>query len=44
MNAQEIAEVIAEYLIDNKDLVIEIIKDKDKETLQEEIYDELTEV
>lgn len=43
MNAYEIAEVIAEYLVDNKDLTIAMIKDNDKETLQDEIYAELTE-
>lgn len=43
MNAYEIAEVIAEYLVDNKELVIAMIKDNDKETLQDEIYAELTE-
>ena len=44
MSAQEIAEVIAEYFLDNKDLVIAILKDNDKETLQDEIYNELTEI
>ena len=39
----QIAEVIAEYLVDNKELVIAMIKDNDKETLQDEIYAELTE-
>lgn len=43
MNAYEIAGVIAVYLLDNQDLVVEMIKDNDKETLQDEIYDELTE-
>nr|DAE62594.1 MAG TPA: Transcriptional regulator C-terminal region [Caudoviricetes sp.] len=43
MNAYEIAEVLAEYLVDNKDLIIALIKDNDKETLQDEIYAELTE-
>lgn len=43
MNAYEIAEVIAEYLVDNKDLTIAMIKDNDMETLQDEIYAELTE-
>lgn len=43
MNAYEIAEVIAEYLVDNKDFTIAMIKDNDKETLQDEIYAELTE-
>lgn len=31
------------YLVDNKELVIAMIKDNDKETLQDEIYAELTE-
>ena len=44
MTEKEIAEVIAEYLVDNKDLVIAMLKDNDKEMLQIEIYDELTEV
>ena len=44
MTEKEIAEVIAEYLVDNKDFVIAMLKDKDKEMLQIEIYDELTEV
>lgn len=44
MSTKEIAEVIAEYLVDNKDLVIAMLKDNDKETLQSEIFDELTEV
>ena len=44
MTANEIAEVIAEYLVDNKDLVIAMLEDNDKEMLQIEIYDELTEV
>ena len=44
MTAKEIAEVIAEYLVDNKDLVIAMLEDNDKEMLQIEIYDELTEV
>lgn len=43
MNAYEIAEAIAEYLVDNKDFTIAMIKDNDKETLQDEIYAELTE-
>ena len=43
MHPYEIAEVIAEYLVDNKDLTIAMIKDNDKETLQDEIYAELTE-
>lgn len=44
MSTKETAEVIAEYLVDNKDLVIAMLKDNDKETLQSEIFDELTEV
>ena len=44
MTEKEIAEVIAEYLVDNKDFVIAMLKDNDKEILQIEIYDELTEV
>ena len=44
MNAHEIAEVIAEYLVNNKNLVIVMIEDNDKETLKDEIYDELTEI
>lgn len=44
MTEKEIAEVIAEYLVDNKDLAIAMLKDNDKEMLQIEIYDELTEV
>ena len=42
MNAHEIAKVTAEYLVDNKDLIIAMIIDNDKEMLQDEIYDELT--
>ena len=44
MNAHEIAEVIAEYLVNNKNLVIVMIEDNDKETLKDEIYDVLTEI
>ena len=44
MTEKEIAEVIAEYLVDNKDFVVAMLKDNDKEMLQIEIYDELTEV
>ena len=44
MTEKEIAEVIAEHLVDNKDFVIAMLKDNDKEMLQIEIYDELTEV
>lgn len=42
MNVRKMAEIIAEFLIDNKDMVIAMIKEHDKEMLQEEIYDELT--
>ena len=44
MTEKEIAEVIAEYLVDNKDFVIAMLKDNDKEMLQIEIYDELSDV
>ena len=44
MNAREIADVIAEYLVNEKDLAIALIKNNDKEELADEIYDELTEV
>jgi len=44
MNAREIADVIAEYLINEKDLAIAMIKNNDKEELADEIYDELTEI
>lgn len=44
MNAREIADVIAEYLVNEKDLAIAMIKNNDKEELADEIYDELTEV
>ena len=44
MTEKEIAEVIAEYLVYNQDFVIAMLKDNDKEMLQIEIYDELTEV
>ena len=44
MNARESADVIAEYLINEKDLAIAMIKNNDKEELADEIYDELTEV
>jgi len=29
---------LQKYLVDNKDLIIAMIKDNDKETLQDEIY------
>lgn len=44
MNAREIADAIAEYLINEKDLAIAMIKNNDKEELADEIYDELTEI
>lgn len=44
MNAREIADVIAEYLINEKDLAIAMIKNNDKEELADEIYNELTEI
>ncbi len=44
MNAREIADVITEYLINEKDLAIAMIKNNDKEELADEIYDELTEI
>jgi hypothetical protein len=44
MNAREIADVIAEYLVNEKDLAIAMIKNNDKEELADEIYDELTEI
>ena len=42
MNAKEIAEVIAEFLIEEKDFIFPVILENDKETLQDEIYCELT--
>ena len=44
MNAREIADVIAEYLVNVQDLAISMIKNNDKEELADEIYDELTEI
>ena len=44
MNAREIADVIAEYLVNEKDLAIAMIKNNDKEELADEIYYELTEI
>lgn len=43
MNAMEISDVIAEYLIENSDTVIELINEEDKSALINEIYEELTE-
>lgn len=42
MNAMEISEVIAEYLIENSDTVMELIHEEDKSALTDEIYEELT--
>lgn len=36
--------MIAEYLVNEKDLAIAMIKNNDKEELADEIYDELTEI
>ena len=44
MNAKEIAEVIAEFLIEEKDFIFPVILENDKETLQDEIFHELTEI
>ena len=44
MNAKEIAEVITEFLIEEKDFIFPVILENDKETLQEEIFHELTEI
>ena len=43
MNAMEISDVIAEYLIENSDSVIELINEEDKSALTDTIYEELTE-
>lgn len=42
MNAMEISDVIAEYLIENSDNIIELIHEEDKSALTDEIYEELT--
>lgn len=42
MGAREVAEAIADYLISDKDLIIAMLKDNDKDKLTDEIYDELT--
>lgn len=42
MNAMEISDVIAEYLIENSDIVIELINGEDKSALTDTIYEELT--
>ena len=44
MNAKEIAEVIAEFLIEEKDFIFPVILENDKETLQDEIFNQLTEI
>ena len=44
MNASEISKVIAEFLIENKGIIIEMIMENDTETLQYEIFNELTEI
>ena len=44
MNAKEIAEVIAEFLIEEKYYIFTAIIENDKETLQDEIFHELTEI
>ena len=44
MNAKEIAEVITEFLIEEKDFIFPVILENDKETFQEEIFHELTEI
>ena len=44
MNAKEIAEVITEFLIEEKDFIFHVILENDKETSQEEIFHELTEI
>lgn len=42
MNAMEISDVIAEYLIENSDIIIELINEEDKSALTDTIYEELT--
>lgn len=42
MNAMEISDVIAEYLIENSDTAIELIKEENKSALTDTIYEELT--
>lgn len=42
MNAMEISDVIAEYLIENSDIIIELINEEDKSALADTIYEELT--
>jgi hypothetical protein len=42
MNAMEISDVIAEYLIENSDIAIELINEEDKSALTDTIYEELT--
>lgn len=42
MNAMEISDIIAEYLIENSDTVMELINEEDKSALTDTIYEELT--
>lgn len=42
MNAMEISDIIAEFLIENSDTVIELIDEEDKSGLTDTIYEELT--
>ena len=42
MNAMEISDIIAEYLIENSDTVMELINEENKSALTDEIYEELT--
>ena len=42
MNAMEISDIIAEFLIENSDTVIELINEEDKSGLTDLIYEELT--
>ena len=42
MNAMEISDIIAEFLIENSDTVIELINEEDKSELTDLIYEELT--
>lgn len=44
MNAKEIAEVIADFLIEAKDTIIPLMMENNKETLRDEIFNELTEI
>jgi|GEM_PF-6880673 len=42
MNAMEISDIIAECLIENSDIIIELINEEDKSALTDTIYEELT--